>query len=88
MGNVNENRLNLTYSAADIALMKANANSTISKVPAGATLTPEERAVNQNDIDVDNKIFVEINTMTICVLINRNQKKSVILSDAFCKFIN
>jgi tRNA threonylcarbamoyladenosine modification (KEOPS) complex Pcc1 subunit len=43
MGNVNENRLNLTYSAADIALMKANANSTISKVPAGATLTPEER---------------------------------------------
>jgi len=59
MGNVNENRLNLTYSAADIALMKANANSTISKVPAGATLTPEERGVNQNDIDVDNKIFVE-----------------------------
>ena len=39
--------------------MKTNANSTISKVPAGATLTPEERAVNQNDIDVDNKIFVE-----------------------------
>ena len=57
MGNVNENRLNLTYSAADIALMKANANSTISKVPAGATLTPEERAVNQNDIDVDNKMY-------------------------------
>ena len=59
MGNVNVNRLNLTYPAADITTMKTNAASTISKIPAGATLTPDERSSNQNDIDVDNKIFVE-----------------------------
>jgi len=59
MGNVNVNRINFVYPATDVAQMKANANSTISKIPAGATLTPEERENNQNDIDVDNKIFTE-----------------------------
>jgi hypothetical protein len=58
MSNLNPNRLNLTYSAADLALIRANANSTISKIPANAVLTEEERAKG-GDIDVDNKIFVD-----------------------------
>ena len=58
MSNLNPNRLNLTYLAADMTLMKANANATIAKIPAGATLTEEERA-SGGDINVDNKIFVD-----------------------------
>ncbi|MES2573945.1 MAG: hypothetical protein V4572_03300 [Bacteroidota bacterium] len=58
MSNLNPNRLNLTYPVADMTLMKTNANSTISKIPAGATLTEEERA-SGGDINVDNKIFVD-----------------------------
>jgi hypothetical protein len=42
----------------DITLMKSNANATISKIPAGATLTEEERA-SGGDINVANKIFVD-----------------------------
>ena len=58
MSNLNPNRLNLTYLAADMTLMKANANATIAKIPAGATLTEEERA-SGGDNNVDNKIFVD-----------------------------
>ena len=58
MSNLNPNRLNLTYLAADMTLMKANANATIAKIPAGSTLTEEERA-SGGDINVDNKIFVD-----------------------------
>jgi hypothetical protein len=58
MSNLNPNRLNLTYPAADMTLMKNNANATIAKIPAGATLTEEERA-GGGDINVDNKIFVD-----------------------------
>jgi hypothetical protein len=58
MSNLNPNRLNLTYLAADMTLMKSNANATIAKIPAGATLTEEERA-SGGDINVDNKIFVD-----------------------------
>ena len=58
MSNLNPNKLNLTYLAADMALMKSNANATIAKIPAGATLTEEERA-SGGDINVDNKIFVD-----------------------------
>ncbi len=59
MANLNPNRLNLTYLPADLSLMKANANATISKIPADATLTDEERKKSAMDIDVENKIFVE-----------------------------
>jgi hypothetical protein len=58
MSNLNPNRLNLTYPVADMTLMKSNANATIAKIPAGATLTEEERA-SGGDINVDNKIFVD-----------------------------
>jgi hypothetical protein len=58
MSNLNPNRLNLTYPAADMTLMKSNANATIAKIPAGATLTEDERA-SGGDINVDNKIFVD-----------------------------
>lgn len=58
MSNLNPNRLNLTYPAADLTLMRANANSTLSKIPANAVLTKEERNAG-GDIDVDNKIFVD-----------------------------
>lgn len=58
MSNLNPNRLNLTYLPADITLIKSNANATIAKIPAGATLTDEER-VSGGDINVDNKIFVD-----------------------------
>jgi hypothetical protein len=58
MSNLNPNRLNLTYPAADMTLMKNNANATIAKIPVGATLTEEERA-SGGDINVDNKIFVD-----------------------------
>ncbi|REG91676.1 hypothetical protein C8P67_11683, partial [Flavobacterium aquicola] len=57
MSNLNPNRLNLTYLAADMTLMKSNANAVIAKIPLGATLTDEERA-SGGDINVDNKIFV------------------------------
>ena len=58
MSNLNPNRLNLTYLAADMTLMKDNINANIAKIPAGATLTEEERA-SGGDINVDNKIFVD-----------------------------
>jgi hypothetical protein len=58
MSNLNVNRLNLTYSATDMTLMKANATATLAKIPAGATLTEEERT-SGGDINVDNKIFVD-----------------------------
>jgi hypothetical protein len=58
MSNLNLNRLNLIYLAADMTLMKSNANATIAKIPAGATLTEDERA-SGGDINVDNKIFVD-----------------------------
>ena len=58
MSNLNPNRLNVTYSAADMIFMKNNANATIAKIPAGATLTDEERA-SGSGINVDNKIFVD-----------------------------
>ena len=58
MSNLNPNRLNLTYPAADVTLIKSNANSTISKIPVVATLTEKERN-GGGDIDVDNKIFVD-----------------------------
>ena len=58
MSNLNPNRLNLTYAAADMIFMKNNANATMAKIPAGATLTDEERA-SGGDINVDNKIFVD-----------------------------
>ena len=58
MSNLNPNRLNLTYAAADMTLMKSNANATIAKIPAVATLTDDERA-SGSDINVDNKIFVD-----------------------------
>lgn len=59
MSNVNVNRLNQVYLPADITLMKNNAASTASKIPAGATLTDEERNTSGKDIDVENKVFVE-----------------------------
>lgn len=37
MSNLNPNRLNLTYLAADMTLMKTNANAAIAKIPAGAS---------------------------------------------------
>lgn len=58
MSNLNPNRLNLVYPAADLVLMRANASATIAKIPAGTTLTDEERAKG-GDINVDNKIFVD-----------------------------
>ena len=58
MSNLNPNRLNLIYLAADMTMMKTNANATIAKIPSGATLTDEERASGR-DINVDNKIFVD-----------------------------
>lgn len=58
MSNLNPNRLNFTYPAADVALIKSNATSTISKIPVGATLTEKERN-GGGDINVDNKIFVD-----------------------------
>jgi hypothetical protein len=58
MSNLNPNRLNLTYAEADMDLMKSNANATIAVIPAEATLTEEERA-SGNDLNVDNKIFVD-----------------------------
>jgi len=58
MHNLTQNRINLAYPAADIATMKANANSTIAKIPTNITLNDKERTQGV-DINVSNKVFVE-----------------------------
>ncbi len=59
MSNLNPNKINMVYAAADITLMKSNASSTGGKIPSTAILTEDERAKSGLDIDVINKIFVE-----------------------------
>jgi hypothetical protein len=57
MGNISENKLNTTISAADLTIINTSITTIASKLPAG-TLTDEQRA-NLKAINVDNKIFVE-----------------------------
>jgi len=59
MSNLNVNRLNQVYTAADIAAVKTSAATINAKIPATAVLTEAERKDSSKDIDVENKVFVE-----------------------------
>ena len=65
MGNITENKLNTTITAADLAAISTNIAAINSKLPAGS-LNDEQR-MNLKSINVDNKIFVEdaITEMTV-----------------------
>lgn len=59
MSNLFNNPITLALAAADVAVIEANASATIAKLPTNATLTEDDRKGGNNDIDVQNKQFVE-----------------------------
>jgi len=58
MSNFLENRVNVVISAADIAIINAAFDTILTKIPANATLSDDERSSYQA-IDVTNKVFAE-----------------------------
>ena len=58
MSNLSENRVNVVLAAADITAINTSISTIISKVPANATLTDEQRT-GYNAINVANKVFAD-----------------------------
>jgi hypothetical protein len=58
MSNLSENRINLVLAAADITAINTAIGTILSKVPAGTTLTDEQR-ISYNAINVANKVFAD-----------------------------
>lgn len=58
MSNMNENRINLTLEADDVTIINQCIATILSKLPANATLSADER-ISYNAIDVSNKVYVE-----------------------------
>jgi|GEM_PF-2203397 hypothetical protein len=58
MSNINENRLNFVFTAADITLMNTSANAILAKMPANSSLSEDQRD-SYNAISVENKVFCE-----------------------------
>ena len=58
MSNLSENRINVVIAAADIAAMNSSIATILGKLPAGTTLTDEQRS-EFTAIDVSNKVFAE-----------------------------
>lgn len=56
MSNLSENRINVVLAAADITAINTAIGTILSKVPAGTTLTDEQR-LSYNAINVANKVF-------------------------------
>lgn len=58
MSNISENRINVVIAPADITIINTSLAAVLSKIPANASLTDEQRA-SYNAIDVVNKVFAE-----------------------------
>ena len=58
MSNINENRINVTLSAADVTAMTASLNAFLAKIPANTSLSDDERS-SYTSIDDENKVYCE-----------------------------
>jgi hypothetical protein len=58
MSNINENRINFTFTAADITAMNTAVNTILTKMPANSSLSEDQR-LSYNAIDVDNKVYCD-----------------------------
>lgn len=58
MSNINENRINFTFTTADVTAMNTAVNTILAKMPANSSLSDDQRN-SYNAIDVDNKVYCD-----------------------------